>query len=159
MTPAEGTADDREPTRSRCGDRHGGTMGLPSVDDTGRRYGIQGPSDNPDPHVASHPANPGLDHYFTFPGGPATPSPWWGGNRDAPMMPWGRDDSLGTNPLSARGNMWGDAIGVSFGSPGSGIGLRTLCPTCGDTGSGARVERNPSASLGGGATGTARAGG
>lgn len=35
--------------------------------------------------------------------------------------PWGRDDALGSDPISARGNMWGD----SFGSGGlalSGIG-------------------------------------
>src|SRR5580765_6786170 len=29
----------------------------------------------------------------------------------APTAPWGRDDSLGKDPLSARGNIWGDQIG------------------------------------------------
>src|SRR4029079_11875655 len=32
--------------------------------------------------------------------------------------PWGRDDSLGNDPLSARGNMWGNEIGESFGAGG-----------------------------------------
>jgi len=40
----------------------------------------------------------------------------------APTSPWGRDDSLGKDPLSARGNMWGDQIGDSFGA--GGLGLR-----------------------------------
>jgi len=44
-------------------------------------------------------------------------------NADAgTTAPWGRDDSLGKDPLSARGNMWGDQIGDSFGA--GGLGLR-----------------------------------
>ncbi len=35
--------------------------------------------------------------------------------------PWGREDSLGTDALSARGNMWGDDIGDSFGVGGLGL--------------------------------------
>ena len=44
-----------------------------------------------------------------------------GGDPNAPTAPWGREDSLGTDPLSARGNMWGDAIGDSFGAGGLGL--------------------------------------
>src|SRR6187549_3194941 len=44
-----------------------------------------------------------------------------GGDPNAPTAPWGRDDSLGNDPLSARGNMWGDAIGEAFGSGGLGL--------------------------------------
>jgi hypothetical protein len=44
-----------------------------------------------------------------------------GGDPDAPTAVWGRDDSLGNDPLSARGNMWGDAIGDSFGAGGLGL--------------------------------------
>ena len=45
-------------------------------------------------------------------------------NADAGAItsPWGRDDSLGNDPLSARGNMWGSAIGDSFDA--GGLGLR-----------------------------------
>jgi len=39
----------------------------------------------------------------------------------APTAPWGRDSTLGNDPLSARGNMWGDAIGDSFGAGGLGL--------------------------------------
>lgn len=44
-----------------------------------------------------------------------------GGDPDAPTAPWGRDSSIGTDPLEARGNMWGDQIGESFGAGGLGL--------------------------------------
>jgi tetratricopeptide (TPR) repeat protein len=44
-----------------------------------------------------------------------------GGDPNAPTAPWGRDDSLGNDPMSARGNMWGDQIGSSFGAGGLGL--------------------------------------
>ena len=44
-----------------------------------------------------------------------------GGDPNAPTAPWGREDSLGNDPMSARGNMWGDAIGDSFGAGGLGL--------------------------------------
>jgi hypothetical protein len=40
---------------------------------------------------------------------------------DGGRSPWGRDDSLGNDPLAARGNMWGDQIGDSFGAGGLGL--------------------------------------
>ena len=43
------------------------------------------------------------------------------GDPQAPTAPWGRDDSLGNDPLSARGNMWGSEIGDAFGSGGLGL--------------------------------------
>ena len=50
-----------------------------------------------------------------------------GGDPNAPISPWGRDDSIGNDPGSARGTMWGDDIGDSFGQGGlgmSGLGER-----------------------------------
>jgi hypothetical protein len=47
------------------------------------------------------------------------------GDPNAPTAPWGQMDSSGNDPLSARGNMWGDSILDAFGSGGlalSGIG-------------------------------------
>ena len=44
-----------------------------------------------------------------------------GGDPDAPIAPWGRDDSLGNDAPSARGNMWGGDIGDSFGVGGLGL--------------------------------------
>ncbi len=39
----------------------------------------------------------------------------------APTAPWGRDTSLGSDEIAARGNMWGDEIGDSFGAGGLGL--------------------------------------
>ncbi|MEO5728530.1 MAG: AgmX/PglI C-terminal domain-containing protein, partial [Byssovorax sp.] len=44
-----------------------------------------------------------------------------GGDPNAPTAPWGRDDSLGSDALSARGNTWGSEIGDSFGAGGLGL--------------------------------------
>ena len=43
------------------------------------------------------------------------------GDPNAPTAPWGRDDSLGNDPASARGNQWGADIGDSFGAGGLGL--------------------------------------
>jgi hypothetical protein len=51
---------------------------------------------------------------------------------DPPTAPWGKDDS--TDPLSARGNMWGDSIGDSFGA--GGLGLTGTGPGGGGKGEG-----------------------
>jgi tetratricopeptide (TPR) repeat protein len=42
-------------------------------------------------------------------------------NPNANGAPWGRDDSLGTDALSARGNQWGASIGDAFGQGGLGL--------------------------------------
>ena len=56
-----------------------------------------------------------------------------GGDPNAPTAPWGKDDT-GTDPTSARGNMWGDAIGDSFGA--GGLGLTGIGPSAGGMGQG-----------------------
>ena len=43
------------------------------------------------------------------------------GDPNAPIAPWGRDDSVGNDPMSARGNLWGNDIGDSFGNGGLGM--------------------------------------
>ncbi len=43
------------------------------------------------------------------------------GDPNAPTAPWGRDDSLGKDEASARGNAWGAEIGDSFGAGGLGL--------------------------------------
>ena len=82
-----------------------------------KRYGVQGPQDNPDPHIARQAA---LREAAEF-GMIGLLNVGAGGDPNAPTAPWGRDDSLGNDPLSARGNMWGDAIGDSFGAGGLGL--------------------------------------
>ena len=54
----------------------------------------------------------------------------------APKSPWGRENALGNDPMSARGNMWGDAIGDSYGAGGLGL----TGTGAGDGGGGGRGE-------------------
>ncbi len=153
VTLAASNPDGRERADSRCGEVRGGSMGDLVAAKVEHRYGVQGPQDNPDPHIARAVAvasssydNPMIGLF------PAR----WGGDPDAPVMAWGRDDSLGNDARSALGNMWGEGVEAAFGSPGAGIGLKRICPTCGDYGRGIALHLG---TAGGGATGTERAGG
>jgi hypothetical protein len=138
--------DDRELAQELGGTTEGGSMGEPTSQDDGQRYGVQGPTDNPDPHIARSPSNMGAWD-FTY----GNENIRLGGDPHAPTMPWGRDDSLGTDPTSANGNMWGDRIGSSFGVTGNSAGKRKLCSACGGNGRGPRLSLP---TTGGGATGT-----
>lgn len=94
-----------------------GSMGNPNTTATNKRYGVQGPQDNPDPHLARQAA---LREAADF-GMIGLINVGAGGDPNAPTAPWGREDSSGNDPLSARGNMWGDAIGDAFGAGGLGL--------------------------------------
>jgi hypothetical protein len=133
---AERDPDGEEPANSRCGESRGGTMGEPSAKVADAHYGVQGPRDNPDPHLARH---WGPDSGF-FDGVGLDTRPWLGGDPGSPLAPWGRDDSLGNDPRSVRGATWGEELGAAFGSPGIGTGLATLCETCGHSGFGAALS-------------------
>lgn len=151
VTPARTDADDREPVRTKCGGTHGGTMGDARSPVANNRYGVAGPSDNPDPHLASEPGEP-----LPWPSmlGPPLPAPW-PGDRDSPTVPWGRDDALGNDIASARAGLWGEAIAMAFGSPGVGVGRKDLCESCGDSGAGRAVDDGTAP---GGETGTESSG-
>ncbi len=92
-------------------------MGNPNSRDTNKRYGVAGPKDNKDPHIARSAA---LREAAEF-GMIGLLNTGAGGDPNAPTAPWGRDDSLGNDPISARGNMWGDSIGDAFGAGGLGL--------------------------------------
>ena len=94
-----------------------GSMGNPNTKDTNKRYGVQGPADNPDPHIARQAAMKEAQEFGMI----GLINVGAGGDPNAPTAPWGRDDSLGNDPLSARGNMWGDSIGDAFGAGGLGL--------------------------------------
>ncbi|MBX3212888.1 MAG: FHA domain-containing protein [Labilithrix sp.] len=94
-----------------------GSMGNPNTKDTNKRYGVQGPQDNADPHIARQAALKEAQEFGMI----GLINVGAGGDPNAPTAPWGRDDSLGNDPLSARGNMWGDAIGDAFGAGGLGL--------------------------------------
>ena len=113
----EDNADNKEGGTGTRAKGEEGSMGNPNTNQQNHRFGVQGPQDNPDPHIARmaalrEAAEFGMIGLINV-GGGADPN--------APTAPWGREDSLGNDPMSARGNMWGDAIGDSFGAGGLGL--------------------------------------
>jgi pSer/pThr/pTyr-binding forkhead associated (FHA) protein len=94
-----------------------GSMGNPTTKAVNKRYAVQGPKDNPDPHIARQAA---LREAAEF-GMIGLLNTGAAGDPNAPTAPWGRDTSLGADDVSARGNMWGDEIGDAFGAGGLGL--------------------------------------
>lgn len=94
-----------------------GSMGNPTTKATNKRYAVQGPKDNPDPHLARQAA---LREATEF-GMIGLLNTGAAGDPNAPTAPWGRDTSSGSDEVSARGNMWGDEIGDAFGAGGLGL--------------------------------------
>ncbi|MBW2454437.1 MAG: AgmX/PglI C-terminal domain-containing protein [Deltaproteobacteria bacterium] len=81
------------------------------------RFGIAGPADHPDPDIARQRALRDAAEFGMIGALNAGAS----GDPDAPNVPWGRDDSLGTGPMSAKGSMWGNLGGDSAGAGGLGL--------------------------------------
>ena len=102
-------------THEPCGCGEFGRLGRPEPGGNGR-YGVEGPADNPDPHLAREQGWSDDEHFPYIYRPPFVGS--WGADRNAPMAPWGRDDSLGTDAISARGHMWGDEIADAPGDNG-----------------------------------------
>jgi hypothetical protein len=113
----DANADNKEGGTGTRAKGEEGSMGNPNTKDTGHKYGVQGPKDNADPHLARQAA---LREAAEF-GMIGLLNTGAGGDPNAPTAPWGREDSSGVDPMSARGNMWGDAIGDSFGAGGLGL--------------------------------------
>ncbi|MBK9265563.1 MAG: FHA domain-containing protein [Polyangiaceae bacterium] len=114
---AENNADNKEGGTGTRAKGEEGSMGNPNTKASGNRFGVQGPKDNADPHIARQAALRDAAEFGMI----GLLNAGAGGDPNAPTAPWGRDDSLGNDPLSARGNMWGDNIGDSFGAGGLGL--------------------------------------
>ena len=91
-------------------------MGNPNTTN-GHRFGIQGPQDNPDPHIARQAALREAAEFGMI--GLLNRRPAAIRTRRRP--PGVATTRSATTPMSARGNMWGDAIGDSFGRGGLGL--------------------------------------
>jgi hypothetical protein len=113
----EVSADQKEGGSGTRAKGEEGSMGNPNTKDSGHKYGVQGPKDNPDPHLAKMAA---LQEAAQF-GMIGLISTMGGGDPNAPTAPWGREESSGADEKSARGNMFGDTIGDSFGAGGLGL--------------------------------------
>jgi len=83
------------------------------------RYGMAGPVDNADPHLA----RPVLDYGYPTAHGAlaALGLPQMQPGSAGPTAPWGRADSLGTDAANARGKMWDDGIVDVTGDEGLGV--------------------------------------
>ncbi|HMY19737.1 MAG TPA: FHA domain-containing protein, partial [Polyangium sp.] len=114
---AENNADNKEGGTGTRAKGEEGSMGNPNTKASGNKFGVQGPKDNTDPHIARQAALRDAAEFGMI----GLLNAGAGGDPNAPTAPWGRDDSLGNDPLSARGNMWGDNIGDSFGAGGLGL--------------------------------------
>ncbi len=114
---AEENADNKEGGTGTRAKGEEGSMGNPNSKATNKRYAVQGPKDNPDPHIARQAA---LREAREF-GMIGLLNAGASGDPNAPTAPWGRDTSLGQDEISARGNMWGDEIGDAFGAGGLGL--------------------------------------
>jgi Ca-activated chloride channel family protein len=120
-----------------------GSMGNPNMRPTNQRYGAMGPQDRESAKDsnARDEKKAALDKAAEFGMIGLIPP---GGDPNAPTAPWGRDDVPSTpaaakapmapppppaqpgaaaaaDPASARGNMWGDAVGDAFGAGGLGL--------------------------------------
>ncbi len=114
---ADNNADQKEGGTGTRAKGEEGSMGNPNTNAVNKRYGVQGPQDNPDPHIARQAALKEAQEFGMI----GLINVGAGGDPNAPTAPWGREESLGNDPLSARGNMWGDAIGDAFGAGGLGL--------------------------------------
>jgi pSer/pThr/pTyr-binding forkhead associated (FHA) protein len=114
---ADSSADNKEGGTGTRAKGEEGSMGNPNTKASGNKFGVQGPKDNADPHIARQAALRDAAEFGMI----GLLNAGAGGDPNAPTAPWGRDDSLGNDPLSARGNMWGDNIGDSFGAGGLGL--------------------------------------
>lgn len=113
----EGGADNKEGGTGTKAKGEEGKMGKNTAENTGKKYGVQGPQDNPDPHLARMAALKDAQNF----GAIGLLSSGLMGDPNAPTAPWGQDTSSGRDPMSAQGNMFGDAIGDSFGNGGLGL--------------------------------------
>ncbi len=109
--------DDREGGTGTRAQGEEGSMGNPVSHATNHRYAVKGDKNNPDPHLARAAE---LQEARTI-GMIGLLNAGLAGDPNAPTAPWGRDESLGTDEVSARGNMWGDDIGDAYGANGLGL--------------------------------------
>jgi len=130
----EQNADDKEGGSGQRAAGEEGKMGSTTSTATNRTYGVKGPKDNTDPRIARQAAITEAQNFGMI----GLINTGAGGDPNAPTAPWGRDDSLGTDPISARGNMWGESIGDAFG--GGGLGLSGIGEGGGGRGEGIGLD-------------------
>ncbi len=122
-------ADDSEGGKGKRHKDDEGQMGKEEAKKTKNKYGIQGPADNEDPHMAREAAKEEATTAGIL-GVLAQSTGAW----NSPTSPYGQDTALGYDPMSALGALMGDQIGENFGF--GGLGLRGTGRGGGGTGEG-----------------------
>jgi len=120
--------DKKDEEQGGKGKRHKGEegqMGKRDAKKTDNHYGIKGPKDNPNPHMARSMAkemakSAGILSYLS--------------SANAPTSPFGQDTALGVDPENALGALMGNQVGENFGY--GGLGLRGTGRGGGGTGEG-----------------------
>ncbi len=121
-----------EDTEGGTGKRHKddeGAMGKEESKKTKNKFGIEGPQDNEDVHMAREAAKEQATTAGIL-GVLAQSTGAW----NSPTSPYGQDTALGYDPMSALGALMGDQIGENFGF--GGLGLRGTGRGGGGTGEG-----------------------
>jgi TonB family protein len=121
--------DDQEGGKGKRHKGEEGQMGKKESKKTTNRYGIEGPEDNEDPHMAREEAREQARTAGILGVLQQTTGAW-----NSPTSPFGRDTALGSDPMSALGALMGDQIGENFGF--GGLGLRGTGRGGGGTGEG-----------------------
>lgn len=106
-----------------------GAMGEESSKKNNNRFGIEGPEDNEDPQMARDQAREQAANVGAIGILRAMTGSW-----NSPTSPYGADQALGNDPMSAIGALMGDQIGSNFGF--GGLGLRGTGRGGGGTGEG-----------------------
>jgi len=106
-----------------------GQMGKQESKKTDNHYGIKGPEDNPDPHMAREAAKESAKTAGILGILRSATGSW-----NAPTSPYGRDSALGNDAENALGALMGNQLGENFGY--GGLGLRGTGRGGGGTGEG-----------------------
>ncbi len=122
-------ADDTEGGKGKRHKDDEGQMGKEESKKTKNKYGIEGPPDNEDPHMAREAAKEQAQNAGILGVLSQSTGAW-----NSPTSPYGQDTALGYDPMSALGALMGDQIGENFGF--GGLGLRGTGRGGGGTGEG-----------------------
>ena len=106
-----------------------GQMGKKDDKKTKNKFGIEGPPDNKDVHMARDEAKQAAATAGIIGVLKASVGAW-----NSPTSPYGRDSALGSDSMSALGALMGDQVGSNFGF--GGLGLRGTGRGGGGTGEG-----------------------
>jgi TonB family protein len=122
-------ADDQEGGKGKRHKDDEGQMGKEESKKTKNKFGIEGPPDNEDPHMAREAAKEEAKNAGILGVLSQSTGAW-----NSPTSPYGQDTALGYDPMSALGALMGDQIGENFGF--GGLGLRGTGRGGGGTGEG-----------------------